>query len=137
VKRLLSFLLILTMFLSSCASAESEYQKYTHRFFGTFDTIITLIGFTTTEEEFQKYAALAEAEMTRYHMIFDQYYPYDGVANLYSVNKNAPLKPTAAEPELIDLLLKVQEWQTLYGSSVTFLRKWTMFHIHGKDGGHG
>ena len=116
MKRLFSLLLLLTMFLSSCASAENEYQKYTHRFFGTFDTIITLIGFTADEAEFQKYAALAEAEMTRYHMIFDQYYPYDGVANLYSVNQNAPVHPTAAEPELIDLLLKVQEWQNLYGT---------------------
>lgn len=129
MKRLLSLLLVLLMLLSSCASAESEYQKYTHRFFGTFDTIITLIGFTTDEAEFQKYAALAEAEMTRYHMIFDQYYPYDGVANLYYVNQNAPMQPTEAEPELINLLMKVQEWQNLYGTAAnpamgSVLRLW-------------
>lgn len=129
MKRLFSLFLVLSLLLSGCAAAEDQAQKYTHRFFGTFDTIITLIGFTSDEAEFQKYAALAEAEMTKYHMIFDQYYPYDGVNNLYAVNKNAPNQPTPAEPELIDLLLKVRKWQEQYGTAAnpamgSVLRLW-------------
>ena len=115
MKLILSLLLSLMMLVSGCAHAEDAYQKYTHRFFGTFDTIITITAYTTDEETFQKYASLAEDEMMRYHMIFDQYYAYEGVNNLHYVNQNASVQPVAAEKELIDLLLKVREWQTLYG----------------------
>lgn len=126
-RTLLAFLLIITLLVStSCAQAAEKFQHY---FFGTFDTIITLIGYTTTEAEFNEYAAIAENGMIHYHEIFDQYYPYQGVNNLYSVNQNAPHGPTPAEPELIDLLLQVHEWQNDYGSSTnpamgSVLRLW-------------
>jgi len=115
MKSILAVLLSLMMLLSGCVYAEETYQKYTHRFFGTFDTIITLTAYTADEETFQKYASLAEDEMLRYHTIFDQYYAYEGVRNLHYVNQNASLQPVQAEPELIDLLVKVREWQTQYG----------------------
>jgi len=109
----LALVLLLT---SSCAETET-YTKYQHYFFGTFDTVITLIGFTQNEEEFESYAQLAEAEMIRYHEIFDQYHPYEGVDNLFLINQNAASVPVQAEPELIDLLLEVRTWQELYGTA--------------------
>lgn len=129
MKNILCLLLSLMLLMSGCAYADEEYQKYTHRFFGTFDTIITLTAYTTDEESFQKYATLTESEMLRYHMIFDQYNPYQGVNNLYAVNQSAASQPVSAEPELIDLLLKVREWQKLYGSEAnpamgSVLRLW-------------
>lgn len=105
--------LLLTLGCTSCAEAK---QKYSHYFFGTFDTIITLIGYADNEEEFGRYAALAEAEMKRYHQIFDRYNPYEGVHNLFEVNRLAPEGAAAAEPELIELLLKIREWHTIYGT---------------------
>ena len=110
----LCILLALLMFATSSCAQPVEYSKYQYYFFGTFDTIITLIGYTQSEEEFQEYAKLAESEMYRYHQIFDQYNEYDGVANLYIVNKKAASAPVYAEPELIDLLLQVQEWREKY-----------------------
>lgn len=129
MKNILSLLLSLMLLVSGSAYADEEYQKFTHRFFGTFDTIITLTAYTADEESFQKYATLTESEMLRYHMIFDQYNPYQGVSNLYAVNQSAASQPVFAEPELIDLLLKVREWQKLYGSEAnpamgSVLRLW-------------
>lgn len=125
----LSIVLSITLLISSSCAQEAPYQKFQHYFFGTFDTIITLIGYTQTEEEFEVYAKLAESEMQRYHQIFDQYYAYDGVDNLYSLNQNAPSGPAAAEPELIDLLTQIGEWQALYGTAAnpamgSVLRLW-------------
>jgi len=110
----LCILLAVMMLVTSSCAHSVEYSKHQYYFFGTFDTIVTLIGYTQSEEEFQKYAELAEAEMYRYHQIFDQYNPYAGVANLYSLNQNAGAESVHAEPELIDLLLKVRSWQELY-----------------------
>ncbi len=117
MKRFLSLLLVLLL-CSSCASqGQAEtYQKYTHRFWGTFDTLITLIGYAEDDATFREYAQLAESEMKRYHYIFDQYHPYDGIHNLYYVNLHAGNGPTPAEPELIALLLEVRQWQERYNA---------------------
>jgi len=116
MKRFFLVLMALMFLLPSCCVQAESYQKFQHYFFGTFDTIITLIGYTQTPEEFQQYAALTESEMRRYHEIFDQYNPYDGVNNLYAVNAQAGEAPAAAESELIELLLQIREWHSLYGT---------------------
>jgi len=115
MKRLTALLLSLLLLLPSCASQGESYQKFQHYFFGTFDTIITLIGYEKDEASFQPHAALAEERMRRYHEIFDQYNAYDGVRNLYLVNQQAASAPTPVEPELMDLLLLVRDWQGRYG----------------------
>ncbi len=110
----LAFWLAVALFVASACAQDVIYEKHQYYFFGTFDTIITLIGYTETKEKFTEYAAIAESAMIHYHEVFDQYHPYEGVNNLYTVNQNAPNGPAKAEPELIDLLLKIQDWQTLY-----------------------
>lgn len=117
MKRFLALMLVMICALPclSACSEETVYQKYTHRFFGTFDTMITLVAYTGDEASFQTFASFAQNEMLRYHMIFDLYNPYDGVKNLYYINQNAPMGAVEAEPELIDLLLKIRDWHTLYG----------------------
>ena len=115
MKRILSLMLVLLLLFPAVSACGDTYQKHQHYFFGTFDTIITLIGYTKDAETFQKYAGLAESEMTRYHEIFDQYNAYPGVNNLYAVNAGAGEGPVAAEKELIELLEVVRGWQKLYG----------------------
>lgn len=115
MKRFLALLTVLVLLFAAVAQAE-EYQKFQHYFFGTFDTIITLIGYTRTADEFRPFSELVESEMRRYHTIFDQYNEYDGVRNLYYVNEHAAAGSVEAEPELIALLLKIREWHEQYGS---------------------
>lgn len=121
--------LSVVLFVSSSCAQQAVYEKHQHYFFGTFDTIITLIGYTRSAEEFETYAQLAETEMIRYHEIFDQYHPYEGVDNLYALNQNAPNAAAPAEKELIDLLVQVREWQSLYSTKTnpamgSVLRLW-------------
>lgn len=117
MKRILCLLLALLLLPALGGHAEG-YQKYQHYFFGTFDTIITITGYTENAESFGALSALAEAEMRRYHQIFDQYNPYDGVNNLYAVNQQAASAPAKAEPELIRLLLQIRRWREQYGQQV-------------------
>ncbi len=110
----LAVCLALMMLVSSSCAQQVTYEKHQHYFFGTFDTIITLIAYTQSADEFQTYAKLAEAEMYRYHTIFDQYNGYEGVRNLHALNENAANAPYVVEPELIDLLKQIQTWRSLY-----------------------
>ena len=86
----LAVCLALMMFVSSSCAQQVTYEKHQHFFFGTFDTIITLIAYTESAEEFQTYAKLAEAEMYRYHEIFDQHLLLCGCSK---VSKWLPLVP--------------------------------------------
>lgn len=93
-------------------------EKRSASFFGTFDTIVTLVAYTDTQAEFDRCLSIAQGEMTRLHQIFDAYHTYDGINNLCRVNQQAGQGPTAAEPELIALLLRVKEWRSLYSTAV-------------------
>jgi len=126
---LLSIALCLTMVVSSSCAQQVSYEKRQHYFFGTFDTVITLIAYTQSEDEFKTYSDIAESEMIRYHQIFDQYNGYDGVDNVYALNQSAGISPMPADPELIELLLQIRQWQSLYGTAAnpamgSVLRLW-------------
>lgn len=113
--------LLLSVFLLSFAligEASEDYGKYRYYFFNTFDTVITLTAYAKDQAEFDAYAKLVEDEMTRYHRIFDQYHAYEGVDNLYAVNRSAGKGPVRAERELIDLLLLIRQWREVYGQSL-------------------
>lgn len=125
----LAVCLVLMLVVSSSCAQQVTYEKHQHYFFGTFDTIITLIAYTQNADDFQNYAKLTESEMYRYHQIFDQYNGYNGVRNLYALNQNAASAPYAVEPELLALLKQIQEWQSLYSTKTnpamgSVLRLW-------------
>lgn len=115
--RLLFLTLLLSLFcLASCAHqasvpaqpsatlADPVLTKFSGSFFDSFDTVTQLIGFTETEEEFNAVLEEARQFMLRYHKIYDGYNAYNGIHNLYEVNRNAAAGPTPAEPELIELI---------------------------------
>lgn len=105
-------------------------EKRSASFFGTFDTIVTLVAYTETQAEFDRCLSIAQDEMTRLHQIFDAYHPYEGVHNLYWVNQQAGQRPTMAEPELLALLLRVKEWRSLYSTAVNPAMGQVLFQWH-------
>ena len=108
-RSLLCLAAILCLMLCSCvpyeADAASSMQKFSGNFYGSFDTIITLIGYAEKEETFNTAFAETQRLFEHYHRIYDAYNAYEGVNNLYAVNNGAGSGPVPAEPELIDLLL--------------------------------
>ena len=63
MKRLFAvcLILILCLSLTGCASSNQAYEKYTKTFFGTFDTVITIQGFSQSKEAIDMAADQAEA----------------------------------------------------------------------------
>jgi len=113
---LLSILLLAPfLILSTNAEAprEQTLSKYSYMFFGTFDTAITLTGFAESRKAFDEAAALAEKLFNEYHRQFNQYYPYEGLNNVYYLNRSAAKAPVKVPPELFSLLLWCKEVQPL------------------------
>lgn len=112
MKRNISILLIiiLTISILSGCSREAEYQKYSANFFGTFDTVTQVIGYTQSEEEFSEYISMIQGRMTELHQEFDIYNSYEGINNIKTINDNAGIEPVEVSDEIIDLILLSKEW---------------------------
>ena len=133
--RFLCLLLALCLLCAGCL-AEKEQKKFSAAFYDAFDTVITVIGYAESQEAFDEAFAGVKERFLRYHRIFDGYNAYPDVNNLYAVNANAGREPTAAEPELIDLLLYMKELQPKLQDRVNVamgavLRCW---HEHREEG---
>lgn len=98
-------LCITTAVLPVAANEQAaEMTKFSYMFFGTFDTAITIIGFAESKSVFDDVTATAEQMFHEYHRQFNQYYPYEGLNNLYYLNNNAAKAPVKVPKELFDLL---------------------------------
>jgi len=83
-----------------------------------FDTLITLIGYARTQEEFDAYFLQAEARFAQLHKLYDIYKNYDDINNIKTVNDKAGLEPIAVNKDLLDLVKLAKEW-TLSGKGKT------------------
>lgn len=111
-KHLISLPLILAiviMQLSACGKAEP--RRYSTSFLGAFDTAITLIGYSSSQREFDKYAAQAEKRFIELHQYYDRYNAYEGINNVYTLNQIGQQAPVEVSTELINMLEQAVEWQ--------------------------
>lgn len=84
---------------------EQVYQKYSYTFLDTFDTVTQVVGYTETEEEFNRYSERIHERMLELHKLYDKYNDYDGINNIKTINDNAGVKPVKVDKDIIDLIL--------------------------------
>lgn len=80
-----------------------------------FDTIFTYQEATETKEIFDARFSEAVSLFTYYNNLFDIYNEYDGMNNLYTVNKKAGIEPVKTDPDLIEMLKKARDFYDLSG----------------------
>ena len=92
-----------------------ELTRFTTNAFGYFDTVTTISGYAETGEEFQAIADEICAELKTYHQLFDIYNRYDGVENLYKINKlySGEHRVITVDRKIIDMLLYAKEMYQL------------------------
>lgn len=121
MKRTLPLLLALVMVFVGCAPKtpkQPEQKQYTATFLTLFDTVTTVLGFASSEEEFQQKAQEIHDRLEHYHQLFDIFNEYDGVANLKTVNDHAGIAPVQVEEDLISMLEDCVEYCHLTGGKV-------------------
>ncbi len=97
-----------------------EKIRFTSYDFSYFDTVSTVTGYAKTGEEFEAIAKDIYALIGEYHRYFDIYNPYDGIENLYTVNKlyNGEHKAVKVDQKIIDMLLYAKEVYALTGGKM-------------------
>ncbi len=90
--------------------ADTGYTRYSTQFYDTFDTIIQVIGYAETQEEFEGYAGTIHQRFQELSQLYDRFYEYSGVNNIRTINLNAGVAPVEVEPELLEMLSFAKEW---------------------------
>ena len=86
MKKLCSLLLCIALALSLCACGGPK--KYSADTFA-FDTVISLVAYCESEEQFQQLRSVIFGRMQELHKKFDIYHEYEGMNNLCTVNRLA------------------------------------------------
>ena len=90
--------------------ADTGYTRYSTQFYDTFDTIIQVIGYAETQEQFEGYAGTIHQRFQELSQLYDRFYEYSGVNNIRTINLNAGVAPVEVEPELLEMLSFAKEW---------------------------
>ena len=109
------FFVLLCPLLFSCKS-DSPKSKTTYDYFNTVCTIHSYNG--ESASDFEKNAAKFITMLEKYHKLFDIYFSYSGVSNVYTINENAGKETVKVSSELIDFLLYSKEMYTLTNGKV-------------------
>lgn len=109
----LKILLIGALFLCGC-STKKELSKHNEQMFDAgFDTVIQLLAYTESEEEYRSYQDQMKEEFLRYNALFDRYNNYEGINNIKTINDQAGIAPVKVDQEIIDLLKQAKTYSEL------------------------
>lgn len=147
MKKILSLLLSVLMVLgiSGCAQTgpgnpvnpeEPQKQKFTKSFIDYFDTASTIVGYDYSQEEFDEKIALIEEQLEHFHKLYDIYNHYDGVTNVYDLNKNAGTAPVEVDEDIILLFEFCREMYDLTGGKTNYAMGsvLSIWHNYREDG---
>jgi thiamine biosynthesis lipoprotein len=138
IAALMSTFLVAAMFMGCKREPVSEYTKYNDTFFDTFDTMIMVIAYTKTEEEFKTNFERIEKRFLELHELYDIYNNYEGISNIKTINDNAGIKPVKVNKEIIDLIKFSNDWAKRTGNHTNIamgavLKIWHDYRDAGKD----
>lgn len=122
MKKIVSVLLAIALSLSmtACTAVGAEYEKFTMSFFGAFDTVIQILGYAKEQSTFERVTAEAQAQFEHLHTVYDAYNAYEGVQNVFALNRDGAKAPVKVEPELMELLLYARDKQQNTQGTVNF-----------------
>ena len=138
MKRVLCVLLLVSIFLTGCATGQKppEKKQYNASFLTLFDTLTSVVGRSENEESFRATAQSIHDALLEYHQLFDIYNSYEGINNLKTVNDNAGIAPVKVDGRIIALLKDCKAYYELTNGMVnpamgSVLQLW---HVARNDG---
>ncbi|MDY6826924.1 MAG: FAD:protein FMN transferase [Bacillota bacterium] len=116
MKKIILMLIIFSFFIAGCSGEDQAVKhKYTDSFFDTFDTLVRVVAYADSDEEYDQYLEQIHHRYMELHRLYDIYLDYEGINNLKTVNDNAGVKPVEVGPEIIDLILFSKEMYSRTG----------------------
>ncbi len=107
-------LVVISLAFVGCGPTDQNsydgYQRYSDTFFDTFDTLIQVMAYTQSEEEFQQYFDQIRDRFKQLHQYYDIYNNYPDINNVKTINDQAGIAPVKVPKEVMDLVLFALEW---------------------------
>ena len=130
--------ILLLSALAGCRPTSSTYSKHSDSLFDVFNTLVTVVAYTRSEEEFDSYFAKIRARFGELHQLYDIYNDYNGVNNVKTINDNAGVQPVKVDNDIIDLLLFAKDWYRRTGGKTNVamgavLRIWHDYREEGQS----
>lgn len=135
-------IILIASLLSGCQinrnGEHKKYIKYSGNFFGTFDTLVQVIGYTETKKEFNSYIKKIETRFQELHELYDIYNDYEGINNIKTINDNAGIQPVEVDKQIIDLINFSKDWYNRTGGKTNIamgsvLRIWHDYREEAED----
>ncbi len=85
-----------------------------------FDTVITIVGYENTKQEFDAVANEIIAQLKEYHMLYSIYHRFEGMETLCTINDiyNGEHRTTEVDKRIIDMLLYAKDIYTATDGTV-------------------
>ncbi len=135
----LALCLVLPFCLFAC-KAPAEKNKYSAYSMEYFDTVITIVGYENTREEFDAVADDILSRLGEYHRLYTIYHRFDGMENLCTVNEtvDGAHRTVTVDRRIIDMLSFAREMYTVTDGRVNIamgsvLSLWHNYRALGKD----
>lgn len=135
----LAVCILLCFGLSSCTAQPrgNQYSAYSMEY---FDTVITVVGYEDTKEEFDAMAEEILSQFAEYHRLYSIYHRFEGIENLCTVNEtvDGAHRTVTVDRRIIDLLLYAKEMYAVTDGTVNIamgsvLSLWHNYRELGKD----
>lgn len=128
LKKFIILLLIIILLFSNNSNADTH--KFRYEFFDTFDTLISIIAFAENKEIFDEEMQNVYNIFLEYHKLFDIYNEYEGINNIYTINKIASKEPVKVSDKLFEFLLYAKTLQERISSTanIAFGRVLNIWH---------
>ena len=117
MKRILSFLLLLSLLSALCGCAAGK-AAYSITYTDVFDTVTTITAYTRNQREFKALAEKLHTELLTCHQLFDIYHEYDGMNNLCTVNRAAGGDAVPVDERILSLLELSQKLYAMSGGKL-------------------
>lgn len=113
--RVTALCLLICVMLSACG-VKPQKNKYSAYSMDYFDTVITVIGYENSKQEFDAVADEVLELLGEYHRLYSIYHRFDGVENLCTINDVADgtHRTVTADRRIIDMLAYAKE---MYGAT--------------------
>ncbi len=91
------------------AGSSDQLKQYSADTF-SFDTVITLKAYCTSQDEFDRYFNMAVEQFNHYYKLFDRYHTYANLNNLKTVNDNAGVGAVDVDAALIEVVRMASDY---------------------------
>ena len=128
------------MIMTSCTDNQTQKNKYSAYSMDYFDTVITIVGYEKTKEEFDSVADDILSEFAEYHQLYTIYHRYEGMENLCTVNEltSGVHRTVKVDKRIIDMLLYARKMYDFTQGTVnvamgSVLSLWHNYRMLGMD----